>query len=166
MVTFGAFAGTLIGVLLALIIYGVILAIAFLSAWGIYCAGRGLYKKVQNDTYNKTFDIYREYSNIIFNYIALINEDDNFNIHNPKYKQIQQELYKMSGVSVLIADKHLHLAINKLIEQAFNLSTDQNVENMANITKKKYLTQLLSLQKAMRDHLVMTKPQFSHNFRN
>lgn len=162
METSGALAGSLIGALFVLVLYGLVFVTALLSALGIYRAGKGYYKKVKHDAsaalYNKTFDVYREYSSLIFSYINLIHEDDNFNLDSPKYKELQEKLYMMSGVSVLIADSDLRVQINQFIEQAFHLPTDQKVENNTTLTKEAYLTQLFNLQKAMRNHLSMIKP--------
>lgn len=146
---------TLIGALIALIPY-------IFGSFGIFWAGWGFYKKVKNDTrmalYNKAFDAYRDYSNIIFHYINLISEDDHFDINNPQYKEAHQKLRYASGEAILLADANLRLQINRFIDYSLAFSQDQETSKNMDEVKTELLAHLFDLQRTIKNHLDDVKP--------
>lgn len=77
-------------------------------AFGASYAGWAYYKKVYNDkrlaVYNRAFDVYRNYSNVISIYIHLTDNDEPIDNH---YRETHLNLYSMSKVCLLIARDHL-----------------------------------------------------------
>lgn len=126
-------------------------------AFGVCHAGWAYYTKVQNDKritlYNRIFNIYREYNDVISSYTHLINKNENLDLNIPEYKEAQVKLYDNSRACMLVADDNLHIKISRFIEQYFNLSTNTEINKNTDETKTEYLAQLLDIQKAMREHL-------------
>lgn len=162
MATLGILTGTLVGGIIVLIIYGFIFVSIILTALGIFRAGTGFYQKSKNNTkmvlYNQTLNSYRDYSNLIFNYINLIIEDNEFDLNNPQYKEAHQKLRYVSGENVLFADDSLRTQISHFMDYSLAFSNNKGTDKNTDDAKQEFLKQLLDLQKAIKNHLDKIKP--------
>lgn len=140
--------------------YSFSISIAYIiGAIGIFLAAYTFHNNARMKLYNKTLKAYHKYNSKIFELINLLNEDENFDLNNIRYKAIMQELLLLVSAIAPIFDKDVQLKINQLFINAFmHLHTGKTIENNIYESKEIYLTKIFELQTIMKNYLDRIKP--------